>query len=70
MNNLDNRNGGPPAKKFNLDKHDAKLMGVCGGIARYVGVDVMLVRLGFVLGTIFLAGSLALVYVAIGLIAD
>ena len=55
---------------FHLDKTNAKFMGVCGGIANHFGIDVTLVRIGFALGTIFGAGSLILVYLAIGLIAD
>ena len=55
---------------FHLDKTNAKFMGVCSGIANSFGWDVNLVRIGFALGTIFGFGSLVLVYLAIGLIAD
>ncbi|MEQ1499187.1 MAG: PspC domain-containing protein [Novosphingobium sp.] len=55
---------------FQLDKSQAKFMGVCGGIANHFGLDVTLVRIGFALGTVFGFGSLILVYLAIGLIAD
>lgn len=55
---------------FRLDKANAKFMGVCSGIASTFGWDVNLVRIGFALGTIFGFGSLILVYLAIGLIAD
>ena len=58
------------ARSFRLDKTNAKFMGVCGGIANYFGWDANLVRIGFALGTIFGFGSLILVYLAIGLIAD
>jgi phage shock protein C len=34
---------------FYLDKQNAKCLGVCAGIADYTGVDVTLVRIGFVL---------------------
>ena len=37
--------------KFYLDKQNAKWLGVCAGIADYTGVDVTVVRIGFVLGT-------------------
>ena len=67
MNMLDNNPGG---RSFHLNKSSGKLMGVCSGIADYFGWDPMLVRIGWVLGTVFLAGSLVIVYVAIGLIAD
>ncbi|MBU1255183.1 PspC domain-containing protein [Qipengyuania sp. DY56-A-20] len=62
--------GGPPSKSFRLDRQSGKLMGVCAGIANYFGIDVMLVRLGFVLATLVGFGSPILIYLAIGLIAD
>lgn len=58
------------SRSFRLDKANAKFMGVCGGIANSFGWDANLVRIGFALGTIFGLGSLILVYLAIGLIAD
>jgi phage shock protein PspC (stress-responsive transcriptional regulator) len=42
--------------------HERWLGGVCGGIARYLGVDVNLVRLVVVLGTILGFGSLIVAY--------
>ncbi|NCP23345.1 MAG: PspC domain-containing protein [Erythrobacter sp.] len=45
-------------------------MGVCSGISRHFGIDVTLVRVGFVLGTLLGFGSFLLIYLAIGLIAD
>ena len=45
-------------------------MGVCSGIADSFGWDVTLVRVGFVIGTLVGFGSLILVYLAIGLLAD
>ncbi len=38
----------PRHTKFYLDKRNAKWLGVCAGIADYTGVDVTLVRIGFV----------------------
>ncbi|MFM5925283.1 MAG: PspC domain-containing protein [Novosphingobium sp.] len=58
------------ARGFRLDKTGGKFMGVCSGIANYFGWDANIVRIGFALGTIFGFGSLILVYLAIGLIAD
>ena len=60
----------PPKRSFNLDKRDGKILGVCGGIANYFGIDPIWVRIGFAAGTIIGFGSLILVYLAIGLIAD
>lgn len=61
-----------PARRrgFHLDKVNAKLMGVCSGIADSFGWDVTLVRVGFVAGTLIGFGSLIVVYLAIGLLAD
>lgn len=57
-------------RSFRLDKANGKFMGVCSGIASYTGWDANLVRIGFAVGTILGFGSLILVYLAIGLIAD
>ena len=74
MNDLKNRNDKRAvpsgSKSFHLDRTNGKLMGVCSGIARYFGIDVTLVRVGFVLGTLLGFGSFILIYLAIGLIAD
>ena len=59
-----------PARGFRLGKANAKFMGVCSGIADYFGWDVNLVRIGFALGTVLGFGSLLIVYLVIGLIAD
>lgn len=59
---------GRPA--FRLDRQNKKLMGVCSGIARTMGWDANLVRLGFVLATLLGFGSAILVYLVVGLVAD
>jgi len=59
-----------PARGFRLGKANAKFMGVCSGIADFFGCDVNLVRIGFALGTVLGFGSLLVVYLVIGLIAD
>ncbi len=58
------------ARDFRLDKTNGKLAGVCAGIADYFGMDVTLVRILFVAGTLIGFGSLLLIYIAIALIAD
>lgn len=71
MNNITDRPGGkPPRGSFRLDKNNGKVFGVCAGIADYFGIDAMLVRIGFVLGTLLGFGSFILIYLAIALIAD
>ena len=70
MNQVSRRNGGQPSKDFRLDRRNGKSWGVCSGIANYFGIDPMLVRIGFVAGTLIGFGSLILVYATIALIAD
>ena len=55
---------------FRLDKTNGKLMGVSAGIANYFGWDVTFVRVAWVVGTLIGFGSLLLIYLAIGLLAD
>ena len=71
MSALDRQRGGRAAGRgFRLNRAQGKVMGVSAGIADYFGVDVTLVRVGWVVGTLVGFGSLILVYLAIGLIAD
>lgn len=71
MNNITGQSGGtPPSRSFRLDKGNGKVFGVCAGIGNYFGIDPMLVRIGFVLATLFGVGAPVLIYVAIALIAD
>jgi len=46
------------AKKLYRSRVDRKIVGVCGGLAEYFGIDPTLVRLLFVLGLIFVGGTL------------
>lgn len=55
---------------FRLNRERGKLMGVSAGISDYFGIEVTFVRLAWVIGTLVGFGSLILVYLAIGLIAD
>ena len=47
-----------PRTRFYLDKQNKKWAGVCAGIADYTGIDVTLVRIGFV-GSLFVIGPIA-----------
>jgi phage shock protein C len=58
-----------PRTRFYLDKENAKWSGVCAGIADYTGLDVTLVRVGFVLGTILGQGTPLLAYFIIAWMA-
>lgn len=60
----------PVAKRFRLYRHNGKIMGVSAGIADWTGMPVTFVRIAFVLGALFSFGTAALIYLAIGLIAD
>lgn len=70
MNDVTKGPSGGPPKKFRLDKSDAKLAGVCGGIANYFGIDPMVVRLIFVAAAFFGVGSSVILYLIIALVAD
>jgi phage shock protein C len=56
--------------KFYIDKRQAKLMGVCAGIADYFGWDILVVRLiTFVLGVFALPPFIIPAYILIGWLA-
>lgn len=55
---------------FQLDKANAKIMGVCAGVANWAGIDVTLVRVLWAVAALCTAGTPILLYVAIGLIAN
>lgn len=46
--------------RYALDKPNAKLLGVCAGLARATGWDALVIRLGLVLATLFLLGPVAI----------
>jgi phage shock protein C len=56
---------------YALDKTNAKLLGVCAGLARTTGWDPLIVRLGAVALTLFLLGPIMiLAYVLTAWLAD
>lgn len=55
--------------RFVLDKDNARLMGVCSGLARWADVDPTLVRVTTVLITFFAGPVALLAYVATGMVA-
>jgi len=67
---LDSYGVRPVAKRFRLNRRDGKVMGVSAGIADWTGMPTTFVRIAFVLGALFSFGTAALIYLAIGLIAD
>jgi phage shock protein C len=70
MSHLDDHRHNQPARQFRLGRNRAMLAGVCSGIADYAGWDVTMVRLAFVLTTIFLTGTPILLYLIMWAIAD
>ncbi len=54
---------------FYLDKGNAKWLGVCAGIADYTGIDLTVIRIVTVLGTIFGSGALLVAYLVIAWMA-
>ncbi len=57
-----------PRTTLYRDKHNAKLMGVCSGIADYTGVDALWVRLGFLVLLFTVAPILLPAYFIAGLL--
>ena len=43
-------------QKLTRSRHDRKLLGVCGGLAAFFGIDATLIRLIWALGTLFSVG--------------
>ena len=54
-------------RTFEIDKADAKLMGVCAGLANMAGIDATIVRIGLIVATIVGGWPWTVVaYVALG----
>lgn len=52
--------GGP--KRLMRNRNDRVLAGICSGMANYAGMDTTLMRVIWVLGTLFTSGALLLAY--------
>lgn len=58
-------------RAFTLDRGNAKIMGVCAGLAERTGVDALVIRVGLVLLTLFALGPIAVVaYLLAGWLAE
>jgi phage shock protein C len=56
---------------YALDKSNAKMLGVCAGLARTTGWDPLAIRVGAVAATLLLLGPIAiLLYVVTALLAE
>jgi phage shock protein PspC (stress-responsive transcriptional regulator) len=49
-------------------KSDRVFLGVCGGLAESTGIDAPIIRLGFILGTIFTGSILFWIYLLLGIV--
>ncbi|WP_353217143.1 PspC domain-containing protein [Sandarakinorhabdus sp.] len=56
-------------RQFLVNKTEAKIMGVCAGIANYFNIDATLVRIGFVAAALFGFGTPVILYLLIAFIA-
>jgi len=65
MNPIDNNSG---KRTLRLDKANAKVWGVCGGLANYFGIDPLMMRLLFVVGALAGFGSFVLIYILLALL--
>ena len=55
---------------YALDKNGAKLMGVCSGFARWMDVDITLVRVTAVLLALFATPFVVLAYLVTAFVAE
>ena len=55
--------------RFVLKPADAKLMGVCAGLADWTGVDVLAIRLGLIIATLVTGPVAILFYILTGWLA-
>ena len=57
--------------RYALDRQEAKLLGVCAGLARTTGWDPTMIRLATVLATVLLLGPIAiLLYIVTAFVAE
>lgn len=54
--------------KLTKDLNNRFLFGVCSGLSNYSGIDVTLIRLGFIFGAIFTGSILFWIYIVLALI--
>lgn len=56
--------------RFVINRSRAKVMGVCAGLADWLNVDVLVVRLGIVLATLITGPVAILLYILTGWLAS
>jgi phage shock protein C len=55
--------------RFFLNPTRAKVMGVCAGLADWLGIDVLIVRLGVIVATLMTGPVAVLLYILTGWLA-
>ena len=56
--------------RFLLNRPKAKVMGVCAGLADWLGIDVLIVRLGLIVATLATGPIAVLLYILTGWLAS
>ena len=56
--------------RFIINRSRAKVMGVCAGLADWLNVDVLIVRLGVVAATLITGPVAVLIYILTGWLAS
>jgi phage shock protein C len=55
--------------RFLLNREQGKVMGIAAGLADWTGVDVLIIRLGLIIGTLLTGPVLILLYILTGWLA-
>ena len=56
--------------RFVINRSRAKVMGVCAGLADWLNVDVLAVRLGVIVATLLTGPAAVLIYILTGWLAN
>ena len=56
--------------RFVLNRQSSKVMGVASGLADWTGVDVLIIRLAMILGTLITGPVVIMLYILTGWLAD
>jgi phage shock protein C len=55
--------------RFVLNRPQGKVMGIAAGLADWTGIDVLVIRLGLIVGTLLTGPVLILLYILTGWLA-
>lgn len=55
--------------RFLLNREQGKVMGIAAGLADWTGIDVLIIRLGLIVGTLLTGPLLILLYILTGWLA-